>query len=107
VVFDTSSDPFIQARATAIGSEVSGAILRSATQQPNGPQATFDDQNGFLDIANTVYVRGSIDPCPRPALIFAQQTQHLAFSAKSAYYVLDNQTLPAQMTSLVPMIWLQ
>ncbi|KIM87793.1 hypothetical protein PILCRDRAFT_261415 [Piloderma croceum F 1598] len=90
VVFDTSSsDGFVQARATAIGSEVAGAILRSATQQPNGPQATFDDLNGFLNITNSVY------------------TRHLAFSAKSVYYVPANQTLPAQMTSLVPMIWLQ
>jgi len=82
-------------------------MLRSATQQPNGPQATFDDPNGFLDIANQVYVMGSIDSCLQPALMSTQQTQHLAFSGKSAYFVADNQSLPAQMTSLVPKLLVQ
>jgi hypothetical protein len=108
VLFDTSSsDAFVQARATAIGSEVPGAILRSATQQLNGPQATFDDPEGFLNIANHVYVRGSINSCLQPALISTQQTQHLAFSGKSVYFVADNQALPAQMTSLVPKLLVQ
>jgi hypothetical protein len=40
-------------------------------------------------------------------MILARQKQHLAFSAKSVYYVADNQSLPAQMTSLVPKLFIQ
>lgn len=57
MVFDTTSeDRFVQARATATNSGVPGAIFRFATQQKNGPQGTFDDPNGFLNITNHVYV---------------------------------------------------
>jgi hypothetical protein len=62
VVFDvSSSDRFVQARATAINSEVPGAIFRFAAQQPGGPQTTFDQVNGFLDITNHVYVQFPIN----------------------------------------------
>jgi hypothetical protein len=46
----------------AINSEIPGAIMHSATQQPNGLRAVFDDSNGFLDIINRVYVKGFVNP---------------------------------------------
>lgn len=107
-MFDTSSsDKFVQARATAINSGIPGAIFRFATQQPNGPQATFDDPNGFLDITNHVYVN-NFSQSPSSISIDRSyiQTQHLALVAKSVYYVQDNQMLPAQMTSLVPKLFI-
>ena len=60
VAFDPSNDTFVQARATATGSAVPGAIFRFASQQSNGPQAIFDDPNGFLDITNHVYVSSTM-----------------------------------------------
>lgn len=56
MAFDPSNDTFVQARATATGSAVPGAVFRFASQQPNGAQPTFDDPNGFLDITHQVYV---------------------------------------------------
>ncbi|KAJ7588733.1 hypothetical protein C8J56DRAFT_1077970 [Mycena floridula] len=84
VIFENSADPFIQARASATTSGVSGAIFRFASQKPGGPQSVFDDPNGFLDITTKVY------------------TQHLSLSAKSVYFVSANSTLKAFQTSFVP-----
>ncbi|TFK38446.1 hypothetical protein BDQ12DRAFT_605866 [Crucibulum laeve] len=88
VVFDNSTNPFIQARATATNSGVPGAVFRFASQLPNGPQSTFDLPNGFLDITSTVY------------------TQHLSITAKSIYFVNFNNTLPADMISILPRLWI-
>lgn len=57
VVFDNSTNPFIQARATATNNGIPGAIFRAASELPNGPQGTFDLPNGFLDLTSQVYVR--------------------------------------------------
>ncbi|KAH7923217.1 hypothetical protein BV22DRAFT_1113507 [Leucogyrophana mollusca] len=89
VTFDPSSDPFIQARATAIGSGIPGTIFRYATQLPNGPQSTFGAPNGFVNATTTVY------------------TQHLALAAKSIYFLPVNQTLPAQLTSSLPRLFIE
>ncbi|KAF8063359.1 hypothetical protein FPV67DRAFT_238820 [Lyophyllum atratum] len=88
VVFQPSPNPFIQARALATSSGVSGAIFRFASQLKDGPQSTFDLPNGFLDITSKVY------------------TQHLSLAAKSIYFVNANSTLPAEMTSLIPVLWI-
>ncbi|KII84757.1 hypothetical protein PLICRDRAFT_94907 [Plicaturopsis crispa FD-325 SS-3] len=89
VVFDPSPNSFVAARALTANSGVPGAIFRFASQLPNGPQTTFDDTNGFLDITKHVY------------------TQHLALVAKSIYFVPGNQTIPAKMTSLMPRLWIE
>ncbi|GLB42726.1 putative protein of unknown function (DUF3433) [Lyophyllum shimeji] len=87
VVFPENPNPFIQARAVATGSGVSGAIFRLASQSKDGLQAVFDLPNGFLDLSSTVY------------------TQHLSLVAKSIYFVNAENTLPAEMTSLIPVLW--
>ncbi|PBK62620.1 hypothetical protein ARMSODRAFT_895428 [Armillaria solidipes] len=84
VVFNSSSNPFIQARANATNIAIPGTVFRFASQLENGPQSTFDLPNGFLDITNTVY------------------TQHLALTAKNIYFVAENRTIPAQLESYVP-----
>ncbi|KAK0436421.1 hypothetical protein EV421DRAFT_1980808, partial [Armillaria borealis] len=84
VVFNSSSNPFIQARANATNIAIPGTVFRFASQLENGPQSTFDLPNGFLDITNTVY------------------TQHLALTAKNIYFVAENRTIAAQLESYVP-----
>ncbi|KAK0470651.1 hypothetical protein IW261DRAFT_1573086 [Armillaria novae-zelandiae] len=84
VVFNSSSNPFIQARANATNIAIPGTVFRFASQLENGPQSTFDLPNGFLDITSNVY------------------TQHLALTAKNIYFVAENRTIPAQLESYVP-----
>ncbi|CAK5263340.1 unnamed protein product [Mycena citricolor] len=84
VIFRPNVDPFIQARATATRVGVPGAIFRSALQSANGLQAIFGEPNGFLDIASNVY------------------RQHLAVTAKSIYFVNQNQTLSSTQSEIVP-----
>lgn len=56
LIFNSSPDPFIDARAKAISSGVSGTIFRNALRRPEGLQAVFDLPNGMLDITSRVYV---------------------------------------------------
>lgn len=56
VIFPDDPNPFIQQRANTVKSTVPEAIFRAATQVANGPQATFDLANGFLDLTSKVYV---------------------------------------------------
>ncbi|KAF9560606.1 hypothetical protein CPC08DRAFT_689904 [Agrocybe pediades] len=84
VIFNDSSNPFIQARAVATRSVLSGAIFKAAQQLPNGPQSTFDRPTDFLDLTSTYY------------------TRHLSTAAKSVYFVGQNTTLTANVVSLVP-----
>jgi hypothetical protein len=85
VVFDDDiSNPFIRARATAVNNGIPGAIFRYASQLPNGPASTFSSPTGFMNITQKLY------------------TQHLAFSAKSIYFLPANAELPATLTSIVP-----
>jgi hypothetical protein len=57
VVFDeTGSNPFVQARATAVNNGVPGAVFRFASQLAGGPESTFDDPTGFFNITQRVYV---------------------------------------------------
>jgi len=69
VVFDNSNNSFIQARATAVNNGVPGAIFRYASQLAGGPESTFADPSGFLNITQKVY------------------TQHLSISAQAIYFV--------------------
>ncbi|KAK7036712.1 hypothetical protein VNI00_011377 [Paramarasmius palmivorus] len=84
LLFQSSDNPFIQARALAVQSGVPGAIFRNATQQPGGLQSVFDQSNSFLDLTTVAY------------------RQHLSLSAKSIYFVSSANNLPAQMNSLLP-----
>jgi hypothetical protein len=84
VVFDNSTNPFIQARATATKAGVPGAIFRFAAQKPGGLSPVFDDLNGFLNITRLVY------------------TQHLSIVAKSIYFVPTSELIQANVTSLAP-----
>ncbi|KAJ7636408.1 hypothetical protein FB45DRAFT_446640 [Roridomyces roridus] len=89
VIFENSTNPFTQARATGIKIGVPGAIFRKALQQFNGLQSVFDLPNGFLDLTNTVY------------------TQHLAVAARSVYFVDANDTLSATETQMVPRLYIE
>ncbi|KAJ7207923.1 hypothetical protein GGX14DRAFT_454832 [Mycena pura] len=88
VIFENSTNPFIQARAAAAHVGVPGAIFRAALQNPKGLQSIFDLPNGFLDLTSTIY------------------TRHLAVAAKSIYFVNHNTTLPAVQESLVLRLWI-
>lgn len=68
VIFNHSPDPFIQARATAISSGVSGTIFRTANRRPEGLQAVFDLPNGMMDITTTVYVSSERFPQSAPLI---------------------------------------
>ncbi|KAJ3813111.1 hypothetical protein F5876DRAFT_74183 [Lentinula aff. lateritia] len=82
VIFENQTDPFIQARATATTNGVPGAIFRFAAQSPGGADAVFSADNSFLDITNTVY------------------TLYLAVVAQSIYFVPQDSTLAAQLSSI-------
>ncbi|KAF7305525.1 hypothetical protein HMN09_00805400 [Mycena chlorophos] len=81
VIFDPSTNPFVQARANGTHVGVPGAIFRSALQ--DGLDSVFSLPNGFLDKTSTIY------------------RQHLAVTAKSIYFVNQNSTLKATESSLV------
>ncbi|KAJ7280296.1 hypothetical protein C8J57DRAFT_1124912 [Mycena rebaudengoi] len=85
VLFPNNSNPFVQARSISTRVGVPGAIFRSALQA--GLQPVFDRPNGFLDLTNKIY------------------TQHLAITAKSVYFINQNNTLDARETSLVLRLW--
>jgi hypothetical protein len=89
VIFDTNDDALVQARATATNNGVPGAIFRFASQTTNGPQAVFDDPSGFLKVTDQIY------------------TQYLSASAKSIYFIGATDTIPAEMTSLIPRLWIE
>lgn len=62
LIFPTSGNSFVQARAVATRSGVPGAIFRFASQQERGPESVFErsgdnEVNSFLDITRRVYVR--------------------------------------------------
>jgi len=89
LIFDSSPDTNVQARATSIRTGVPNAIFRGAAQDPNGLQSVFDNSDGFLDLTNAVY------------------TQYLALAAKSIYFLPNNQTVFAELTQLVPRLWIE
>ncbi|KAJ3929634.1 MAG: hypothetical protein NXY57DRAFT_1015895 [Lentinula lateritia] len=84
VIFENQTDPFIQARATATTNGVPGAIFRFAAQSPGGADAVFSADNSFLDITSTVY------------------TLYLAVVAQSIYFVPQDSTMDAQLSSIAP-----
>lgn len=99
VVFNNSTNTFVQARATATRSGVPGAIFRFASQQPNGPGSVFEN-GGFLDITRRVYVRpflACFSLLPE-AELDVLQTQHLSIVAKSVYFVPIEEEIPSSMT---------
>ncbi|KAI0085214.1 hypothetical protein BDY19DRAFT_453229 [Irpex rosettiformis] len=76
------NDKFIQARATAVGSQIPGAIFRFASQDPTSLQQSFDALDGFVNLTSQIY------------------TQHLSVTAKTVYFIPGNQTLSGRLTSL-------
>ncbi|KAG1748155.1 hypothetical protein EDB19DRAFT_1905206 [Suillus lakei] len=89
VMFDANTNPYITARALAINSGVPGAIYRSASQQPDGPQSVFDDPYGFLNATTKIY------------------TQHLSVAAQTIYFLPDNETISAQLTSDISRLFIE
>ncbi|KAG2072503.1 hypothetical protein BDR04DRAFT_1230480 [Suillus decipiens] len=81
VIFDASNNSYIIARALAINSGIPGAIYRFAEQQPNGPESVFGDPYGFVNATKNIY------------------TQYLSIAAQTIYFLPDNTTIPAQLTS--------
>ncbi|KAG1744995.1 uncharacterized protein EDB91DRAFT_1122044 [Suillus paluster] len=81
VIFDSSNNTYVSARAVAIGSSVPGAIYHYASQQTGGLQSVFDDPYGFANATSKIY------------------TQHLSVAAQSIYFLPFNETVPAQLTS--------
>ncbi|KAG2354931.1 hypothetical protein BDR07DRAFT_1493874 [Suillus spraguei] len=81
VIFDASNNSYIIARALAINSGLPGAIYRFAEQQQNGPESVFDDPYGFVNATKNIY------------------TQYLSIAAQTIYFLPDNTTISAQLTS--------
>ena len=57
LIFNTSSDTNVQARASSIRSGIPNAIFRQAQQAPGGLSSVFADPNGFLTYTESIYVR--------------------------------------------------
>lgn len=89
VIFDASNNSYIIARALAINSGIPGAIYRFASQQPDGPQSVFDDPYGFLNATNKIY------------------TQHLSIAAQSIYFLPENTTISAELTSNIQRLFIE
>lgn len=105
VIFENQTDPFIQARATATTNGVPGAIFRFAAQSPGGADAVFSADNSFLDITSTVYVRIVFfkkTNCSTLAAHDVWQTLYLAVVAQSIYFVPQDSTMDAQLSSIAP-----
>ncbi|OJA11337.1 hypothetical protein AZE42_04932 [Rhizopogon vesiculosus] len=88
VIFDSSNNTYIAARAVAIGSAVPGAIYQYASDQTGGIESTFDDPDGFVDATTKIY------------------TQHLSVAAQSIYFLPANETIAAQLTSNVSRLFI-
>lgn len=89
VIFDASNNTYIIARALAINSGIPGAIYRSASEQTGGPQSVFDDPYGFVNATTKIY------------------TQHLSIAAQTIYFLPDNGTIPAQLTSDISRLFVE
>ncbi|KAG2346106.1 hypothetical protein BDR05DRAFT_959680 [Suillus weaverae] len=89
VMFDASNNSYIIARALAINSGIPGAIYRFASQQPDGPQSVFDDPYGFVNATKNIY------------------TQHLSIAAQTIYFLPDNKTISAQLTSDISRLFIE
>ncbi|KAG1795683.1 uncharacterized protein HD556DRAFT_368369 [Suillus plorans] len=89
VMFDASNNTYLIARSLAINSGIPGAIYRFASQQPNGPQSVFDDPYGFVNATKKIY------------------TQYLSIAAQTIYFLPNNETIPAQLTSDLPRLFVE
>lgn len=89
VIFDASNNSYIIARALAINSGIPGAVYYFASQQPDGPQSVFDDPYGFVNATKKVY------------------TQYLSIAAQTIYFLPDNTTISAQLTSDIPRLFVE
>ncbi|KAG1864998.1 hypothetical protein DFJ58DRAFT_771933 [Suillus subalutaceus] len=89
VMFDASNNSYITARILAINSGIPGAIYSFASQQPDGPQSVFDDPYGFVNATKKVY------------------TQYLSIAAQTIYFLPDNTTISAQLTSDIPRLFVE
>ncbi|KAG1820009.1 hypothetical protein EV424DRAFT_1323021 [Suillus variegatus] len=89
VMFDASNNTYLIARSLAINSGIPGAIYHFASQQPNGPQSVFDDPYGFVNATKKIY------------------TQYLSIAAQTIYFLPNNETIPAQLTSDLPRLFVE
>ncbi|KAG2354930.1 hypothetical protein BDR07DRAFT_1304682 [Suillus spraguei] len=89
LIFDASNNSYIAARALAINSGIPGAIYSFASQQPDGPESVFDDPYGFVNATKDIY------------------TQYLSLAAQTIYFLPDNTTISAQLTSNVPRLFIE
>ncbi|KAG8215750.1 hypothetical protein J3R82DRAFT_7648 [Butyriboletus roseoflavus] len=89
VVFNQSVNFNIFSRAQAINFGIPDAIYRYATKQPGGPLSVFQNEYGFLNATKAIY------------------TQHLAVSAEVNYFLASNTTVPAQLTSQIPRLFVE
>jgi hypothetical protein len=89
VISDASNSSYIIARALTINSGIPGAIYSFASQQPDGPQSVFDDPYGFVNATKDIY------------------TQYLSIAAQTIYFLPDNTTISAQLTSNVPRLFVE
>ena len=57
LIFNSSTDINVQARATSIRSGIPNAIYRLAEQSPGGLDLAFQDTTAFVNYTEQVYVR--------------------------------------------------
>jgi len=89
VVFESIQDPYISSRALAVNFGLPDAIHRYASRQPGGPLSVFQDPYGFLNATDNIY------------------TQYLAIAAQINYFLKDNSTIPAQLTTEIPRLFVE
>ncbi|KAG2072502.1 hypothetical protein BDR04DRAFT_1074030 [Suillus decipiens] len=89
LIFDASNNSYVTARALAINSGIPGAIYSFASQQPDGPDSVFNDPYGFVNATKNIY------------------TQYLSLAAQTIYFLPDNTTISAQLTSNVPRLFIE
>ncbi|KAF8259241.1 hypothetical protein EI94DRAFT_1616713 [Lactarius quietus] len=89
VIFNSSTDINVQARATSIRSGIPNAIFRLAQQSPGGLDFAFQNPIAFVNYTAQVY------------------TQHLSLATTSNYFLPSNNTVPSVLTQLVPRLYVE
>jgi len=89
LIFNSSTDINVQARATSIRSGIPNAIYRLAEQSPGGLDLAFQDTTAFVNYTEQVY------------------TQHLSVASISNYFVPSNDTVNSVLTQLVPRLFVE
>jgi len=82
LIFNSSTNINVQARALSIRSGIPNAIFRLAQQSPGGLDFAFQNPEAFANYTSQVY------------------TQHLALATTSNYFVPSNETVNSVITQL-------